>query len=1560
MNSEEKLASRIGLAAGSFDANGLAAELCDFGRAVRRRQSSFRPLSGLRDMQLVRDGQSNRSGPDEDGEEDMQVDDVPSSASRSMVPKLKPGAKPPPQVAQYEFDDITTITDLLAQLQDKDQPKKDQDNKKHSLVPLKVPASVEPSMWNAYMAITTAIIANEQTKMIQERNEKTHQMLELQSPYLLYPAHTARLLSESFGCFIPCIFADRCIGMVVCGFPFVQHFTPAHYQEYLRTKGQKPAGLSPMCLVCETTLETALVHVNRSNSHNTFVVPRRTFCLPDMPGHYKRSSLNHYGATTTYTDGDTMPSRRFQTNDFIKDQLREEIVFIDDQQKTKEIRCCTEKSSLLFVNKDQESSELQPMYPPVVLDLYVPDMRCDVMLRDQLVRPGSVELTPVTASMIDEQVRIQFETIMDCTAHLGVRPNLVETRLMTMPNIPIFLRKCWLFFRPLDEARMQLLGLLASSSVTLGDLMTEYGMNLEKFEHSTVLQNDVISEKWAYIRSSVSFHEHMCFYLMLGMFELVETIRRAPETCVVPEHHLPSGAEFDQKLTAWKDAHANLFRWYLMRLKKDMPITDRYLLLSNPSEEGFPISVNGQKGAQVTNTWFEIMEPFPQRYISIKECFDHTLGGAQTRGSVSVGVTERYASDYETIRSIATHLAIQDEKLIRLVFAPLLDTIQTLCKPEFRRFQVPFMDTWTPCVPEFNETINKAKPINLHKTFAPFAKQFNETVVHVLEPPKDEKEISKWWNNTPSKSHGYVILASICTRVCVAQQMLKTTMEHIFEETKQVQHVAFQDKKSVSLDGLGYRGAYHQHMLDRLSPIKMENDTVLAAKKKLKQHVELAQALKRFLGSHIPLIIEMMKLKDPNDAQLNGYGREESNHLTTLESFYPTETQAFAYENMTDYTWLLSQTELLGSICLRSSVIANLVTNCMLPFANITAFSREHPVALETVEYQTFMLESLVATMAGLYPTCRTACPFQKRVLLELSVYEFRQETVETFRTGFFNTVAYVFRERILNMVANDPAFSLAIQYEFEHFPMVQKLISRVTNLFRGSFNNAGSCTSNEQLAVSQTNSSEISQHWYRNSAPYSLDLLIGLKGALKEITKTRLSEEIMETLNIPSEQPLRPPRAVVMELVEYIQAIEPGMPVQYKWFETLNLEEETLKFFESICSETPKTIRTVFSKDYLRRELTCRLSSRDCSILLFFVTHLLIHYSRRLVALPKHVAKMQQQSVRLYHNIQPNQTVPPWLFEIQACPLTGCNVLHVAFSPPTKKTTNTKNKEKKKKNRQKNPTRVDLTFGTLVCSVKRHKTVSSDFGTRLEKILTDLKKCKLTEQELNTLDKNHHRVIDYMDTKEDAMKHAKKYAQHIVGLPHSKKCSEFPLQGLDMCGYICEFRKLTSNDLSDTCKTLMLCPCCGRFATWSRDLYDYDGLQCQTCLVEQKTEIEVHKRCIICGYFGDDFREFSKHMKANANDSGYSRSVCLPLVSEKPWSPEVATPSNVCSDCSPVYYQRLGNMFTREDIQDFIDHPYRYKTNEKFPDPLLCFSEGQDVQTLLDNARSKLGKKPK
>ena len=1107
---------------------------------------------------------------------------------------------------------------------------------------------------------------------------------------------------------------------------------------------------------------------------------------------------------------------------------------------------------------------------------------------------------------------------------------------------------------------MQLMGLLASSSVKLNSLMTEYGMNLDMFEHSTVLQNDVITEKWAYIKSSVSFHEHMCFYLMLGMFELVETIRRAPETCVVAGQQMPNGTEFDQKLTAWKDAHTNVFRWYLMRLRQDMPITDRYLLLSNPAEEGILVDVDGQKGAQVTNTWFEIMEPFPDRYISIKECFQHTMSGAQTRESVSVGVTERYASDYDTIRSIATGFAMQDDKLIRLVFAPLLDTIQTLCKPEFRRFQVPFLDMWMPCVPELNDTINKGKPINLHKTLAPFAQQFNEIVVRVLEPSKEEEDISKWWASVPNKQYGHVILAAVCTRVCMAQQMLKTTVEHIFEETKQVQHMAFQEKKQVSLDGLGYRGAYHQHMLDRLSPLKMENDMVMVAKKNLGRHIELAQALKRFLGSHIPLIIEMMKLADPNDAELNGRGKEENKLLTTLEICYPTETQAFAYENMTDFTWLLSQTELMGSICLRPSIIANLVTNCMLPFANITAFSREHPVALELEEYQTFMMESLVATMAGLYPNCRTVCPFQRRVLLEMAVREFRQETVEIFKTGFFNTATYVFRERILNMVANDPAFSLAIHYEFEHFPMVQKLISRITNLFRGSFNNAGSCTSNEQLAISQTNSSDISQHWYRNSATYSLDMLIGLKGALKEITKTRLSEEIMETLKIPSEQPLRPPRAVVMDLVEFIQAIEPGTPVQFKWFETIGLEKETLEFFATICAETPKTIRTVFSKDYLRRELTCRLSSRDCSILLFFVTHLLIHYSCRLVALPKHVAKMQQQAVRLYHNIQPTQSVPPWLFEIQACPLTGCNVLHVAFSPPTKKTTNTKNKEKKKKNRQKNPTRVDLTFGTLVCSVKRHKTVSSDFGTRLEKILADLRKCKLTEQELRTLDKKHHRVIDYEDAKESAIKHAKKYAQHIVGLPHSKKCSEFPLQGLNMCGYICEFRKLTSNDLADTCKALMLCPCCGRFAIWSRDLYDYDGLQCQSCLVEHKSEIEVHRRCVICGAFGDDFREFSKHIKGNASESGFSRSMCLPLLSEKPWSPEVSTPSNVCSDCSPNYYQRLGNVFTREDIQDFVDHPYRYKTNEKFPDPLLGFSEGQDIQTLLDNARSKLGKQSK
>lgn len=1155
-----------------------------------------------------------------------------------------------------------------------------------------------------------------------------------------------------------------------------------------------------------------------------------------------------------------------------------------------------------------------------------------------------------------------------------VRANDQATiNVMLEPRVPLFLRLVSMLFRPLDQARAHVMAILTNNQCYTEqpmDFLNDYEFNGFAFFNIALRMPDIQNAltKVSFLEHICFYVTLNVLNLVARLqtqpascnYEYTEEGSGRTQQ-VHLDRDMPAHTEVH--LVSLGNAYVPLLNWYRTRIDRQQPFDDSVLLTRSPASENATIgdyievpAAELADSASFTdnNTWYEILKPVPRDYhtpddIATMQVHVETRYEADGPLVPSTLLMDFYCSPPSAARTVP--LAVQNKLSGGRIVEPwrpgyewaICDfrrTIEFLSRTDNRRCTIP-LDQWLPKLrPEADmigtthlKSLSYAKLRGVEEAQLPnewFA-SYNADMINRFVIERDD--YAQWWHPSLSDNNsrsGHLILAALVYRVNVASALLGAEQNNVnlllvllASLNKTNQFVPIRSFVGASAADCMVHPDEHE-LYERFGAMQVPNDDVRQVTALIEERRRVIQLLKRFLGAHTALA-NLLDVEAENSAdELNdafflseSIINEDQTHMSHFERLYPFEWLGHCYENMFDLTGSLSETDLLGCTRKHVDTLIPAIFNALVPHrTNVGEFWTLHENAMQSNEsYYQLFASCMIATLTGAYSHSRNIPPFQKRIEIESlftsTVPAVKEAIIKSFSSGGGAEYAglYAMREYLISLIRLDPAFRHAMCHEFSQYVRFEEeCVIAGCNMIRSAVCHNLPVASMETRL--RTKMEKRVSDWARASTMLGTQFIYSMRTASQAVQQSRIVEQITLERVIPEAKSIRPPRAIIELLVQFIHSLEPGEPFNPEWMKMIGLTERAYLQINALFQ-----LGETQSKDKLIASLRNALTPADCSIAVFFFNHLVFYYARRMIPLPAYFAHQQLEAVRRKFKIPRTEGIAQHLVSAYCCPITGCNCMHTFLV-------------QKKRFHGGRPMRYNLEKDTVVCAIKRAKPQLADQTQALRLAIERYQKANSMSLPLmEALELAEQRRSEVRLIKQTLNREAKKFARRIENM--RDPCSDFPMDSYPLAGFIMEHRQPKQHE---ECEAIRLCNKCGVFTISALCMYGTNGFSCCICDETARFGIAETKtlRCDMCGSSGAMFRRMNARNRLGDNLNGTQswRQHSLCLVDEAPETNNTCQERRVCASCFHQQMPIMQEQFTRQEINAWMLKYARNRTH--------------------------------
>lgn len=1309
--------------------------------------------------------------------------------------------------------------------------------------------------------------------------------------YVMDAAHVHSVMCEPYGTFGTCI-SNMCVGRSLSGgYALMQYVTPRQLARYHAT-GVIPRAeeQTRMCYLCilEVIATAADLCVSSQAGGRTLQVP--FFHLVNAPGGYVPEAM-HASTRRQPSGGVTHPFRRVDLTDYV---AHDREVWIPAQFEAGEVaawqrrvvRGYGERATLLY-NAAHRVPAVSTISAPVEVIAVSASPPCESILAAKLLPSGGV-FAPIGVSVehLDRVAVTQF--------HLPPSPSVCKTlggrpvapvevfatpsAVATPADVTTALSLC-----PLPEARARLLAMVAAEA---GD----WQRVARRYTLLPTLFRTVPMDAAAAIERDYAFLRHLVLYLLLARINELSRLLAAVDTTPVAAR---------EQLIDYLSALGPLLEFYRDRMARRLAVEDTVLW-------------------DDTVAWLDLAPAPKPTYYTAADLLASTPPAAtahrrESAASVIAAACKRLPRAASGGAGEPYNAAVFGCETLTESAACLAALPQPADTPYWR----PSADLFW--VTSLSSTTAVTLPQLLRHADEQESPGWTGYFDALNTAIDDGDAHSTLWRAVVARvNHACLVLAWVTHRLGELDEAVAAAASRVdawlpsdwkTELARRVQALVASHPTAVNVDQL-------ESELADMPALDAEVEQALVEAREL---TVVAQALKQYLASHVPLITAAVRARAVTDDEVEPL-------LPRLNACTPggLVLGTLCDETLRSMSACVDAIEFLADTA-DASVYTWVMQAVMPTSAHVSDFVARHRQAMRTcAEYEEYACQLLYASLVGLYPHARNVATFDAWLryswLLVESAPEERSmalnyyfgeleapsptgDRVESQERLFFLAL----REHFVRTVALAPAYRLSVLAQYLSFARFEdNTVYHCENLRTlASDGNLSAC--NVFTLASYVKNA---QPWSTYHRP-----LPRFAAFLAECCRS-IDLDLAIDACISAQRPLtadelRPDKDMIRAVGAYVERMCAPAPFAAQWLADIGVSEASARFISGLYHEYKAGALNASSGVARLSQLAHRAPVDYTRVSVFFWT-LSLHTRRHVVALDADItAKQTRALAEVQHMAGVEHVGKAVLSTVQCCAMMRTFTVqdNSNFSGTA-------------------PVRLNLDTSRVMCVSKRGKAYSSSRPNDREHNVLAMQAAMRAYHEydarLITPEEREAGRNELKLRRESMRDRVRAYVQTLSKARYTLCCDETEVISYPAVGYVIEQR----DDRGIGGDSCTVCPRCGSMTAYSAGMFSANMFTCGACEYDLRAALVVahEERCALCSMtkaFADRSAKTLAIMDNRARDATYmvfdDAVVAGAHIARRVW---------VCSSCNGRWVPGAVKHFTLSELRYLCENKHMFNSS--------------------------------
>jgi hypothetical protein len=1235
--------------------------------------------------------------------------------------------------------------------------------------------------------------------------------------YLVDASHVLSVLCEPYGTFCTCQSA-LCMGRVLSGgYALMQYVTPRQLARYHATgmipRAEEQCGMCYLCMlsVLSTAADNCVSPNVGGGGDHQLQVP--FFQLVNSPGGYVPEAM-HPASARQPSGGVTHPFRRMNAADYVP---FERAVWVPAQFVNGEVvswerrmaRGYAELARLHYGSAHRVPAATASALPlEVVAECTAPT--CEAVLAAKLLpsRGDGVFATAVGVSVehldrvATEQFRLPASPSLVKT--LGGRPvapaEVFATPLAGVPDATVALA---LALSPLPVARARVLAMVSAAAGDWMSVARRYTLLPTLFRTVTMDAATQIERDYAFLR-------HLMMYLL---FARINALSAEAATAI--------GATREQ-LVDYLDSLAPLLDFYRARMSRRLAVEDTVLWDDVAWVDLAPSPLPTYYSAE------DLLAAAPPSAAAIRRpSAGSTIAAACKRlpRAASGGVADSYNGAVferetlaESAASLAPHLAAADGTNAWPYWRPSADLFWVTSLSSSTAVTLP-------------QLLLPREPADNEPEWIEYFARLNAAIDTPEETPA-----TVWRAVVARVNHACAVLAWVTHRLGELDEAVAAAASRVDAwlpadwQTELARRIAalVASRAVITLAALEAE----------LADMPALDVVVEAALVEMHDLQAVAQALKQFLASHVPVVTTFVRARavldtevEPLLARVGACSAAPSPGTLCDETLRCMATRLDSVEFLADSA--------------DTSLYAWVMQAVMPTSAHVSDFVARHRQALvASGEYERFACEALYATLTGLYPHARNVATFDAWVryswllvdsdaearTLALSYYFGELEApsatgdrVESSERLFF----LAFREHFVRTVCFAPAYRLTV---LSAYPSYSRFEDNTVYHCENLRTLASDCNFSACNVFALASYVKGAQPWSTYHRPLPRFAAF-LAECCRTIDLDLAIEACIRALRPLTADELRPDKELIRAVGSYVERMVAPPPFSAQWLVDLGVSETSARFISTLYREYQAGALNASSGVARLAELAHRAPPDYARISVFFWT-LARHTRRHVVPLDADItAKQRRALAEVQHMEGVEHAAQVVLSTVQCCGLMRTfTVQHNANFSGTE------------------PVRLNLDTSAMMCVLRRGKAYAGSRPNDREHNILAMNAAIRAYADYDarlTTDEEREAGRNELKLRRETMRaHLRSYVQTLKDR-YTLSCDETEVIFYPAVGFVVEQR----DDRGVGGESCTVCPRCGSMTAYSGGMFAANMFTCGACEFDiRRALVDAHEeRCAFC-----------------------------------------------------------------------------------------------------------------